>query len=163
MLFHREAIKQTKNWLFMEFFVRGWGGLGPINNFEAHFCAPKFIELLKKTECYGYFWTLFLKGLYQSAANSFSDGQIQIWILFAKRHILWIQILILFLTSCVTNMIKNNVFKKYSQIYLNFQIYSNIWKSSNLRLLLPTSLKIVDITFYQCKLIEKFNFWIIVF
>ena len=61
-----------------------------------------------------------------------------------KRHILRIQIWILFLTSCVTNMNNNIILKRYSRIYSNIQIYWNIWKYSNLMLLLLTSLKIVD-------------------
>ena len=36
----------------------------PIHNFEAHFCASKVMEFLMKIEGYGYFWALFLKGLY---------------------------------------------------------------------------------------------------
>ena len=45
-----------------------------------------------------------------------------------KRHIIWIQIWILIWTPWVTNMNKNIIRNKYSQIYANIQIYLNIKK-----------------------------------
>ena len=49
----------------MEFFRKGgWGDLDPIHNFGAYFCASKVMEFLMKIEGFGYFWALFLKGLY---------------------------------------------------------------------------------------------------
>ena len=59
----------------------------------------------------------------QSVANNLSDEWIWIWILLQKTYST-IQTWILFLTYCVTNMNKNTVHKKYSQIYFNIQIYS---------------------------------------
>ena len=35
----REAIEEEKNGLTMDFFRKGGGGLAPIHNFGAHFCA----------------------------------------------------------------------------------------------------------------------------
>ena len=40
--------------------VRG-GGVRPIHNFEAHFCASKVMEFWMKIEGFGYFLALFLK------------------------------------------------------------------------------------------------------
>ena len=47
-------------------FIRKGGGVGfcPIPTFEALFCASKIVEILMKIKGYGYFWALFLKGLY---------------------------------------------------------------------------------------------------
>ena len=63
---------------------------------------------------------------------------------YSQKHILQIEILILFLTPCVTNMNKNIIRKKKSCIYSNIRIYLNFLKSLNHRLLLPTSFKIVE-------------------
>ena len=56
--------------------------------------------------------TYFNWGLYQSLAVNGSDEQIEIWILFAKKHIIQVWIWILFLTPWVTNMNKNIISKK---------------------------------------------------
>ena len=43
----REAIGK-KSALVIEFFRKGGGGARPIHNFEAHFCALKFMEFFRK-------------------------------------------------------------------------------------------------------------------
>ena len=46
----REAIRGESGSV-MELFRKGEGGLGPIHNFEAHFCAS-FMEMLRKIKGY---------------------------------------------------------------------------------------------------------------
>ena len=49
----------------MKFFRKGAGGLDPIQNFEAHFCASRIKDFfLGKIEGYRHFWALFLKSLF---------------------------------------------------------------------------------------------------
>ena len=55
-----------KRRLVMVFLCKGGGrgNIGPIHNFEAHFCASNIMEFLMKIENFWYFWALFLNGLY---------------------------------------------------------------------------------------------------
>ena len=58
----------TKKGFVTEFFRKGGGGLGPIHNFEAYFCASKVIEFFMNIESFGYFWAIFLKKIVSNIA-----------------------------------------------------------------------------------------------